>query len=432
MKKVVLAFLSTGLLGTANAQNCNQTFVTEDITRFWQVYEQLQSAPDSAAKARILQEQYLDKASEGLQQISSVRGYRLPHFYQFYTAYPQFWQSMRKNISVAAIQQQFPLIEADVQKLKKLYPALQPVPIYFSVGAFRTGGTALPKLIFIGAELSMADKHTAIEELPEWRKPYYQTYHPIPDLPLLCTHEYIHTQQKPMVHNLLSKCLYEGVAEFVSCLATGKHSTTPAVAFGKTHTQQVVDQFVQDLFTMNDDNWLWGQNTNALHLPDLGYYIGYEICERYYNLAKDKKAAIQELVELDYTNEAQVEHIVDTTRLLPKTLAALYADYEKQRPTVVAVTPFTNGSKQVKAGLVHVTVHFSEPLNGYNTGVDFGPGGEKVFPKMSNRSWGADGKSWSFDLQLEAGKHYEILISNNFRKASQVRLKPYLLSFDTE
>ena len=228
-------------------------------------------------------------------------------------------------------------------------------------------------------------------------------------------------------------CLYEGVAEFISCKVTGSKSDAPAIEFGKANQKVVIDKFISDLFIMtNNYNWMWGENRNELLVRDLGYYIGYEISERYYNLSKNKAKAIKELIELDYTNEKEVERIVDLTKVLPKTLEELHLDYEKQRPTVIALTPFDNGSQTVKSGLTKITVIFSEPLLTYNTGLDFGPLGQDYCPKIKpERTFGEDGKSWTFEADLKPNKHYQILISNNFRKENGVRLKPYLIDFKT-
>lgn len=285
----------------------------------------------------------------------------------------------------------------------------------------------------IGAELSLADKTTDVSRFPEWRQQFYKNQDPLSELALLCTHEYIHTQQKQLVENLLSMCLYEGVAEFISCKVTGKKSASPAIEFGKANQKAVVDQFVSDMFIMsNNYNWLWGENRNEFRVRDLGYYIGYEISERYYNRSQDKKKAIRELIEIDYTNEKEVERIVDLTGLFPKTFEELYSDYEKERPCVIKITPFENGSQAVKPGLTKITVTFSEPLFRYNTGIDFGPLGPEHCPTiMPERIFSDDGTSWTFEADLKPCKHYQILISNNFRKENGVRLKPYLIDFKT-
>ena len=150
-------------------------------------------------------------------------------------------------------------------------------------------------------------------------------------------------------------------------------------------------------------------------------------------MAKNKNKAIKELIELDYTNEKEVEQIVNSTKLLPKKLSRLYKDYEKQRPKVIAISPFKNGNKNVKSGLTKISVTFSEPLNGRNTGIDFGPLGQDFCPKIKRELtwWSADKKTWTFEVDLKANQHYQILISNNFRKENGIRLKSYLIDFKT-
>ncbi|MBL0135438.1 MAG: hypothetical protein IPP79_16435 [Chitinophagaceae bacterium] len=431
MRKVLITILSCCLYSIAFSQNKKQEFISSDIDNFWKAYDKIISTTDSASQYKFLQELYLNKASLGLKGIIEVRNYSEKEFIDWITKYPKFWASIKPN--TLKVKSLYPSINADIQKLKKVYPELKHSPIYFTMGAFRSGGTIQGQKVLIGSELSLADKSTYVEELPAWRQPFYKIQNPLSEIALLCTHEYVHTQQKDIVENLLLMCLYEGVAEFISCHATGKKSAAPAIEFGKANRDKVVEKFVSDLFLMsNDFNWVYGENRNELKVRDLGYYIGYEICERYYTLAKDKSKAIKELIELDFTNEKAVERIVDTTHLLPKSLGELYTDYEKQRPTVIGIIPFQNGSQNIKPGMTKITVQFSEPLVRYNTGVDFGPLGQDYFPKMNpERYFSEDGRSWTFEADLKPNKHYQILISNNFRKENGVRLKPFLIDFKT-
>jgi hypothetical protein len=431
MRKAFLVIIISSLTTFSFAQKFNQTFVSTDIENFWIAYDKIVLAKDSIKQYSLLKEIYLNNGTEGLKSIMEVRNYTDKDFIDAINKYPKFWNSIRLNTLKA--KSLYPKINSDIQKLKKAYPDLKPSTIYFTVGAFRTGGTTQGNKVLLGSEVSLADKTTVIDELPSWRQQFYQTQNPINEIALLCTHEYIHTQQKEIVHNLISMCLYEGVAEFISCKVTGKKSDAPVIEFGKANQKIVVDKFVSDLFIMtNNYSWLWGENLNDLKVRDLGYYIGYEICERYYNISKDKKKAIKELIELDYTNEKEVERIVDITKLLPKTLEELNKDYEKQRPTVIQITPFENGSQIVKSGLTKITIIFSEPLVKYNTGIDFGPLGQDCFPTIKpEKFFGEDGKSWTFEADLKQNQHYQILIENNFRKENGVRLKPYLIDFKT-
>ena len=164
----------------------------------------------------------------------------------------------------------------------------------------------------------------------------------------------------------------------------------------------------------------------------MGYFIGYEIGERYYNLSQDKSKAIKELIELDYTDENDVERIVDTSKLLPKTLHKLTKDYEKQRPTVVSIKPFKNGSRKVNPGLCQITLTFSEAMDTKFRGFDFGPLGEGYTYKFVRIiSWSDDKKSFTYEVELKSDKRYQFLVTNSFRNEKGIRLKPYLVEFKT-
>jgi hypothetical protein len=431
MKKVWLILICIILKTQITAQKNQQAFVSTDIDNFWIAYDKINATKDSTEQYHLLKTLYIDKGSLGLKSLIEVRNYKVKEFMNWMTKYPQFWNSLRPN--TLKIKTLIPKIDADIQKLKTAYPDLKPATIYFTIGAFRTNGTIQNDRVLIGSEFSLADKSTIVDEFPEWRQTFYKNQNPLNELGLLCTHEYIHTQQKELVEKLLYMCLYEGVAEFISCKVTGKKSVAPAIEFGRANEKAVIEKFILDLFIGdNDYNWLWGENRNELKVRDLGYYIGYEISERYYNLSKDKTKAIKELIELDYSNEKEVERIVDMTRLFPKTVQTLYEDYEKQRPTVLQVLSFENGKQDVKPGMTSITITFSEPLNGINDGIDFGPLGEKYCPMINRQKiWSEDKKSWTFEADLKPDQHYQILISENFRNAKGIRLKPYLVEFKT-
>lgn len=427
MKKWGLFFYCCTLTAVCHSQK----IISTDIEHFWDAYPKINNTKDTAVQYQLLRTLYLNKASDGLKSLIKNKEYTEQDFMEHFTKYPLFWQSLKANTQ--NLPRLYPAIYADLQKLKKAYPSFSSANIFFTIGAFRTNGTNEDRQVLIGSELSLADKSTHIEELPLARQTFYKTQNPLEELALLCTHEYVHTQQQPLIENLLSKCLYEGIAEFISCKVTGKKSAAPAIDFGKTNEAKVVAQYVKDLFIMsNDNNWVWGQNNNHLKVRDLGYYIGYEIAERYYNASKNKTSAIKTLIELDYTNEKDVERIVDQSKLLPASLVKLYESYEQQRPTIVKISPFNNGSRTVATGITTMTIYFSEPMVTYNTGVDYGPLGDQYFPKfLPTRSFSTDGLSWTVTLDLKPNQRYQILISNNFRKPTGERLKPYLIDFST-
>ena len=182
----------------------------------------------------------------------------------------------------------------------------------------------------------------------------------------------------------------------------------------------------------NNYNWLWGENRNELKERDLGYYIGYEISERYYNLCNDKIKAIKDLIELDFYNEKEIVRIVDASGFLPKLLADIKNDYELKRPIVINVSEFKNGSTTVSPTINTMTINFSEVLNGIHSALDFGPLGKTNYPNVDNNSrvWTNKNPSYTFNMMLEPNKQYQMIVSN-FRLENGIRLKPYLIEFQT-
>lgn len=433
MRLYHILFLALCQLALLNcSEPLEQAFYASDVEHFWEAYDQIIATEDTLKQKQLFEELYVQRGTPGLEAIMAVRNYTTEEYLNAIRSYPEFWQSVRAQTLRAP--EYFSAIEENLGKLKDAYPELQLYPIYFSIGAFRTGGTTWEGKVLIGSELSLADGNVVIDELPDWRKPFYESSSPVDGLPLLCTHEYIHTQQKELRHELLYMCMYEGVAEFVSCQVTGLPSDSPAIAFGKANEERVVEKFVQDVFTgSNVYNWMWGTNGNELVERDLGYYVGYEICERYYQKAEDKQSAIRTLIELDFNNDEEIERIVDDSGLLPKTVAELRADYEQSRPTVVEIEQFENRSTGIDPGLQEITVRFSQTLSGYHAGIDYGSLGEGYLPKMDpqKRVWAADSTGYTIGVSLEPNRKYQFTISSNFQTLEGLRLKPFEIEFTT-
>lgn len=406
---------------------------TTDIDHFWRAYDKISTTNDSALQLSYLNRYFISKGSPGLRAIMEVRSTTNQDILAAIKSYPKFWRSIRHNTKRAA---GFAAgLNKGVEKLRALYPSLKPAPIYFTVGALRTNGTVHNGMVLIGSELAMTDSTTVSSEFTgteqQARRNFFDT-NPINNLVLLNLHEYVHTQQKPIVHNLLSEVLYEGVAEFVSVKAFGGVSATPAISYGAQHNSAVRKRFEQEMFySVNRSKWLWSNAQNEFGIRDLGYYIGYRICDLYYNSEADKSKAISRMIELDYENENDIETFVDNAKFFSAPLADLYSDFESSRPTVTRILPFSNQAANVSPATTEIIIEFSQPLNGFNTGIDLGPLGLQHLPKITSRNWLPGNKAWKLNVSLEPNKQYQILIDNNFRTAAGIPLKPYLIEFTT-
>ncbi|MGL4596592.1 MAG: Ig-like domain-containing protein [Bacteroidia bacterium] len=408
--------------------------ITSDIHNFWIAYDKIKSTDDSVLQYNYLDSLYFKKGTAGLAAIIEAKNYTPQDYINAIRNYPKFWESVRENTFKA---DELSLkLEEGIKKLGVLYPELKPAKIYFTIGALRTNGTTFDSLVLIGSELAMADKQTVSSEFPEQiannRRKYFDS-NPIHDIVLLNVHEYVHTQQKPALDNLLSYVIREGAAEFVSCKAMGLPSAAPAIAFGKKN-EAVRQKFEKELFYGNNlYQWLWGDEPNGFNVRDLGYYIGYELCERFYEKEKDKNAAIKKLIELDYSNETEIENFVNGTGFFSASLDDLYQDFQDRRPTVVAIKPFENLAQNVSLKTNQITVVFSEPVNQTFRNFDFGPLGETAAVQIKKVvGYSEDGKSLTFEIEnLEPNKQYQLKIGWGFRNLANVPLKEYVIDFKT-
>lgn len=431
-KNLILLIAVITLINCQDQQQIHQKVVTSDITNFWEAYDKITSTQDSILQYKYLDSLYFQQGTVGLKGIRQARNYTPQDYINSINNYPKFWTSIRKSTLEA--NKVGEKLESGIEKLKTIYPELKPAKIYFTIGAFRTGGTTIDSLVLIGSEISMADKTTETSEFSEslsHLKSHFKT-NPKEHLVFLNVHEYVHTQQNPRVFNLLSLVIYEGVAEFVAAKALGVSSPNPQIKFGKENANRIRDVFEKEMFYTNNLNkWLDGNAQNQFGMRDLGYYVGYQICENYYNQAKNKMEAIKTMVELDYSNEVEVENFIKKTNFFTKPLEELLTDFEASRPTVLKIKQFDNNSSLINSNIKEITIEFSEPLNGLNTSVDFGDLGQDAFPKVTDRLWELGNKAWTLNVDLEPNKHYQILISNNFRTVDGIPLKPFLIEFKT-
>ncbi|MCE3296913.1 MAG: hypothetical protein K0R65_2627 [Crocinitomicaceae bacterium] len=412
----------------------SQSVITDDIQNFWKAYEQILITGDSLKKIEIIQTQYIDKGTEGLKSIMQARRYTAAEYIQAIEHYPLFWKSVRENtLKVSSYARE---LEKGIKRLKKIYPGLKPAKIYFTIGALRTVGTTLDDKVLIGAEIAMADDQVVTSEFGEYLShlPSYFAANPLKNLTFLNIHEYIHTQQKTTIGNtLLAQTIIEGAAEFVAATALQINSPNEQVTFGKLNDEKIKKAYVKEMFSTNFNNWIWNSPDNEFHMRDLGYYVGYAICEKYYALAHDKKQAVKHMIELDYNDREQLIRFVEASGYFEQDLSVYEKEFEASRPVIVKIEPFENGKSDVDAGIKKVTLHFSQPMNKSSADFDIGPLGDQHVMWLEKRlGFSADGKSYSFEIKsLVPGMRYQLLVTGDFTNSSGIPLKPYLIDIET-
>ncbi|HOI17804.1 MAG TPA: DUF2268 domain-containing putative Zn-dependent protease [Geobacteraceae bacterium] len=284
-------FLSTAVLQAGNTA-IEVEISAEDIPRFWAAYDRAKNASDRAA---VFQTLFIDKVDARVRQFirpSSVYASMTLH-------YPRFWESIRRNTERIAEKKEE--MQRSFQRFAEIYPAFHPPKLHFSISACQTGGTVKDGIIFFGTEILTADATTDKEEFRKF--PFYQVLGSTGgDVTVLVTHELVHSQQ-PLGDNargttLLEQTVTEGAAEFVTILLTGKITFRSAWEYGYANERRLLEEFRLQMEGKEYSNWLY----NMAHTPrgrpaDLGYFLGFRICQAYYRRQADKKKALAEIIE---------------------------------------------------------------------------------------------------------------------------------------
>jgi hypothetical protein len=422
------------LLWIAAIPAYSQDFITTDIDNFWAAYDKITTTKDSAQQHNYLKTLFIDKASPGQMAMVTARRYTVAEYINAINSYPKFWESLRLNTYKAkgfAAE-----IKRGAAKLKKIYSGLKPASVYFTVGALRSPGTTLDGMVLIGSELALGDANTYTTEFTgrfSGLQGFFEGS-PITNIVFLNVHEYVHAQQKTTIgNNVLAQCTLEGVAEFVAEKAMAITSTTPAIHFGPKNDARIKEAFSKEMFNPNSQyNWLYNGIDNDFMMRDLGYYVGYAICKNYYDKAKDKAAAIKDMIELDYNDETALMAFVDKSQYFARPVKEYKEAFETSRPEVIAITPFANGSTNVMSGTTQIKVSFSAAMDTRFRNFDFGPLGEGHSLRVQKfMGFSEDGTSLTFETELMPGKQYQLMIGHGFRTPDGAALKPYLIDFKT-
>ena len=406
--------------------------ITEDIDRFWQAYDSVQTTKDSLRQLQYIQTLYLDKATPGLKAFMEARDYNAPLYVNRIRQYPAFWASIRPN--TFKVKQYVPQIERSIEHFKGLYPALKDAKMYFTIGALRSGGTTSGNLVLIGTEIATGDSTINVSEFPsKWLEGVFSKQKP-DNIVALNIHEYVHTQQKGEPKDLLSLAIQEGSCDFITELVQDRPLLTNYIVYGDAHEAALKEKFKQEMFSDNFQSWMYEGN-NAVTVADLGYYMGYTICRSYYKNAKNKKKAIAEIIELNYADTVAVENFLARSGYYKDVLnrQALKQAYENKRPHVVRMEPFANGDTLVSADLKEIRFVFSTVMSPARFSFDIGEYGKDGYPGVEKPAFAPDNRSVVLKVKLKPGTRYSLVVTDRgFKSSDGYPLVPYPVKFRTE
>ena len=425
-----LFLLSSFSLRSA-AQDTNKVFTT-DIDNFWIAYDSIQTTTDSLMQIDFIQKLYIDKGTKGLRSFMVLRDYSAKLWIQLIRSYPKFWRSIRPNtLTVKSYASQ---IETSINKFKELYPDLRDANMYFTIGGLRSGGTTMNNMVLIGTEIATGNASTDVSEFPnKWLEGVFKNQQ-TDNLVALNIHEYVHTQQKGNARNLLGQAITEGSCDFITELVVDRLLQNNYIIYGRDHETELKEQFKLEMFTTAYNNWLYNGST-AKTVGDLGYFMGYTICKSYYKNSSDKKKAIKEIIELNYSDSTAVENFLTRAKYYTEPIdkAALIQSFESKRPSVVRIEPFSNGDTLVNASIKELKIVFSIPMDKKGYSINDGKKGKDFSPVTGVVGFSDDGTSFTIKTDMKPAHEYEFIITDrSFKSKDGYPLRPFTVKFKTK
>lgn len=280
--------------------------VSNDVFNFWKAFDSSSARPLPDAQ-QIFQKYYFDHSSIGLKDYCQINQMNESNLCPVvFTNYPLFYKSIRSRteeiastVSDSALLPYFKIFDKTVLNARF-------ADIYFILGNFRSGGKTSSNGIIISLEFFAKTQSTNISELPISFQEVVSSFDESDVLINIIIHELVHINQTKFNQEslLLNQCIIEGLADFVTFLVTGKLLNSLAHNYGNSNELQLWNDFKMDMNNKYTGNNKWIYNFNNYPVgkaPDLGYFIGFKICESYYNNSTDKKDAIRTMLNIsDY------------------------------------------------------------------------------------------------------------------------------------
>lgn len=256
-----------------------------DVRLFWSAYDlwliRELGAPEKLAG--VLQSEYLDKGSAGVKAFIPGRIESADNLARVILQHRDYYDAVRHNTE--QMENFIPGIRKGLRALQRLYPEASFPAVYFVIGAQSSGGTSSGNALIIGSEMFGEGKRYLVQ---------------LSDVVPMVMHELAHFQQKDhSKSDLLNSAMREGGADFIAELVAGRHIDEFNKSYGDSHEQDLWRRFQADIKAGGKiENWMYVFEPKDGAPRDLGYYMGYKICQSYYQISKDKAAALKTIIEM--------------------------------------------------------------------------------------------------------------------------------------
>lgn len=274
---------------------------TADIDRF---YATLRAQPEDASVEQLataLQRDYLDKGTIGLQDFLRLRIESAEDLAKTVRARRAYYEAVEAPLTDEIVNGKVRERVVDaLEWVRERKPDAEFPDVYIVIGRMNSAGTTSERAQLIGGEMFGRAPGVPTHELSDWAK---ENIPPTADLARVIVHEAIHTvQPTPTSNTLLTAVVREGACDFVAFLAIGEDPPGQGIAYLRRHIGALWPEFEAMMTGSDFGEWLYTKPVDADRPTDLGYSLGYLICEAYYERADDKGAAVRAIIEMTDAN----------------------------------------------------------------------------------------------------------------------------------
>lgn len=257
---------------------------TEDVTRFFRVYDAARGHPT----AEQLQHGYIEPGSAGLHHLAEIRHVTGATIAKALGAHPEIFADARRCMAV--LPRVRPRVSAALRTLGLLYAKAAFPPVTIAISRGKPVGVADSAGVIIGLEALCAVNYLN----PDVEDRFVHTI----------AHEYTHVQQarrSPALYDnpkptVLDSSLIEGAADFTAVLIAREDAFHSPYAPSSAARKETEIRFVADEDKTDLSQWI---DNGTLQDPgDLGYWVGYRIVKAYYEHAADKRKALRDILEM--------------------------------------------------------------------------------------------------------------------------------------
>ncbi|WP_160138345.1 DUF2268 domain-containing putative Zn-dependent protease [Chryseobacterium sp. c4a] len=275
MKTNLLAALLLAF-GITNAQTGFSTdplgaiLETKDAQNFWKAFDKMETSSTNPFV------EYIENGSPGVKSFIKNRIINADSLYATVKKNKEEYLKTRNVLNGIGAKDK--KLKASYSALKYWYPNAKFSTVYFVYGRMNTGGNSSNEGISIGTEL----------------------FKNLDGVVPLIVHEMIHFQQNNKGgETLLKQALTEGGADFIAEFVSGEPMNVKAFQYGEANSDKLYKEFVTRYKSDDLRDWFYWTSKIDDRPNDLGYWIGYKICEAYFNKQTDKHKAVHDILNIE-------------------------------------------------------------------------------------------------------------------------------------